>query len=63
MEFTQLRIADAVARPPKIRPRRLLPELAFITIDGIYLAKTSEFTKNYIFSPSKKVWVDKNQTK
>lgn len=63
MEFTQLRIADAVARPPRIRPRRLSPELAFITTDGIYLAKTADFTKNYIFLPSKKVWVEKNQAK
>jgi septum site-determining protein MinC len=63
MEFTQLRIADAVARAPQVRPRRLSPELAFITTDGIYLAKTLEFTKNYIFSPAKKVWIDKNQTK
>lgn len=63
MEFTQLRIADAVARAPKLRPRRLSPELAFMTTEGIRLAKTSEFTKNYIFSSPKKAWVDKNQAK
>ncbi|MGF1587850.1 MAG: septum site-determining protein MinC [Pleurocapsa sp.] len=63
MEFTQLRIADAVARAPKLRPRRLSPELAFMTIDGIRLADTSEFTKRYIFSSSKKAWVEKNQAK
>lgn len=63
MEFTQLRIADAVARAPKLRPRRLSPELAFMTTGGIRLTKTSEFTKNYIFSSSDKAWVDKNQAK
>lgn len=63
MEFTQLRIADAVARAPKLRPRRLSPELAFITTDGIGLANTSEFAKRYIFSSSQKAWVEKNQAK
>ena len=63
MEFTQLRIADAVARAPKLRPRRLSPELAFMTTEGISLAKTSEFAKRYIFSPSQKAWVDKDREK
>ena len=63
MEFTQLRIADAVARAPKLRPRRLSPELAFVTTEGISLAKTSDFAKRYIFSPSEKAWVDKDREK
>ena len=63
MEFTQLRIADAVARAPKLRPRRLSPELAFMSTEGIRLAKTSEFAKNYIFSSPQKAWIDKNQAK
>ena len=63
MEFTQLRIADAVARAPKVRPRRLSPELAFMTTDGIRLAKNVEFAKNYVFSSSKKAWVDKESNK
>ncbi|MDJ0570206.1 MAG: septum site-determining protein MinC [Pleurocapsa sp. MO_192.B19] len=63
MEFTQLRIADAVARPPKLRPRRLSPELAFVTIEGIRLVKTLDFAKTYIFSSSKEAWVDKNEAK
>jgi septum site-determining protein MinC len=62
MEFTQLRIADAVARAPKIRPGRLSPELAFMTTEGIRLAKTSEFTKRYIFSSPSQAWIDPNQT-
>ncbi len=59
MEFTQLRIADTVARAPKLRPKSLAPELAFMTTEGIRLANTSEFTKRYIFSSSKKAWVNK----
>jgi len=63
MEFTQLRIADAVARAPKLRPRRLTPELAFMTTEGIRLAKTSEFAKRYVFSSPSKAWIDQNQAK
>jgi septum site-determining protein MinC len=63
MEFTQLRIADAVARAPKLRPRRLSPELAFMTAEGISLAKISDFTKRYIFSASQKIWIDKDRAK
>ncbi len=59
MEFTQLRIADTVVRAPKLKPKSLTPELAFMTTEGIRLANTSEFTKHYIFSSSKKAWVDK----
>ena len=63
MDFTQLRIADAVARAPKMRPKKLSPELAFMTTEGIRLAKNLEFAKNYVFSSSKKVWVDKESSK
>jgi septum site-determining protein MinC len=63
MEFTQLRIADAVARAPKIRPKRLVPELAFITTDGIRLAKTLDFSKTHVFSSPQGGWVDTNQPK
>lgn len=63
MEFTQLRIADLVVRSPKIRPRKLSPELAFITTEGIKLAKNSEFAKNYVFSALKRAWINHNQAK
>jgi septum site-determining protein MinC len=63
MEFTQLRIADAVARSPQKRPKRFDPEVAFVTTEGICLAKTLKFSKNYVFSPSLGGWVDKNQPK
>lgn len=63
MEFTQLRIADAVARAPQLRPRRLSPELAFVTTEGIRLVKTSEFAKRYVYSPPNGAWIDQNQAK
>ena len=63
MEFTQLRIADAVARAPKSRPRRFSPELAFVTTEGISLAQTSEFAKRYVFSLLDKAWIDKDRAK
>ena len=63
MEFTQLRIADAVARSPKVRPKKLAPELAFMTTDGIKLIKSSEFAKSYVFSSLKRAWIDKVQSK
>ena len=63
MEFTQLRIADAVARAPKIRPKRFVPELAFVTTEGIRLAKTLDFSKTHVFSSPQGGWVDKNQPK
>ena len=63
MEFTQLRIADAVARAPKSRPRRFSPELAFVTTEGISLAQTSEFAKRYVFSLPNKAWIDKDRAK
>ena len=61
MEFTQLRIAEAVARPPKLRPTKWLPELAFMTTDGIKLTNNSDFAKNYVFSSLKRAWIDRNQ--
>ncbi|WP_036480289.1 septum site-determining protein MinC [Myxosarcina sp. GI1] len=61
MEFTQLRIADAVARSPKTRPKQYAPELAFMTTEGIRLAKALDFNKTYTFSPSGGGWVEKNR--
>jgi septum site-determining protein MinC len=63
MEFTQLRIADAVARAPQIRPKRFEPELAFVTVDGIRLTKTLTFAQTHNFLEKDGVWVDKNHHK
>lgn len=63
MEFTQLRIADAVARAPRLRPRRLSPELAFVTTEGIRLAETLEFAKRYVFSSPNQAWINNDRAK
>jgi septum site-determining protein MinC len=63
MEFTQLRIADAVARAPKLRPKCFEPELAFVTVDGIRLTNTLTFAQNHHFIEKNGVWADKNHHK
>jgi septum site-determining protein MinC len=63
MEFTQLRIADTVARAPQLRPKRFEPELAFVTVDGIRLTKTLTFAQTHNFLEKDGVWVDKNHHK
>jgi septum site-determining protein MinC len=50
MEPTQLRIADAVARSPKISPKQFEPEVAYVTSAGIRLAKAIDFAKTHSFS-------------
>jgi septum site-determining protein MinC len=44
MEATQLRIANQVARTPK-PPAEFYPEVAYVTADGIRLARAVEFGK------------------
>lgn len=63
MEFTQLRIADAVARAPKLRPKRFEPELAFVTVNGIRLTNTLTFAQTHHFIEKNGVWTDKNHHK
>ncbi|NJL64209.1 MAG: septum site-determining protein MinC [Methylacidiphilales bacterium] len=45
MEPTQLRIADAVARAPEKPPKQHYPEVAYITSEGIRIAKAGDFSK------------------
>ncbi|WP_211178512.1 septum site-determining protein MinC [Brasilonema octagenarum] len=45
MEPTQLRIADAVARAPEKSPLQFYPEVAYITSQGIRIARVSDFSK------------------
>jgi septum site-determining protein MinC len=46
MEPTQLRIADQVARPPETLPTQVYPEVAYITPEGIRIARATDFAKN-----------------
>ena len=60
MEFTQLRIANTVARQPQNLPQVFQPEVAFVSSTGISLAKASDFSKTHIFSESEDSWVRTN---
>lgn len=59
MEFTQLRIANSVARPPKKLPHNFVPEIAFMSNTGINLARANDFVKTHSFSLSEDCWVRK----
>lgn len=61
MEFTQLRIADQVARAPKVRPKIFHPETAFVTNKGISLARSDSFGKSYAFSVNGNSWQETNK--
>ncbi|ELS02813.1 septum formation inhibitor [Xenococcus sp. PCC 7305] len=63
MEFTQLRIADQVARAPKVRPESFQPETAFISNKGISLARSDSFGKTYAFSVDGNYWQETNSIK
>jgi len=45
MEPTQLRIADAVARAPETPLSQFYPEVAYITANGIRIARAVDFSK------------------
>jgi septum site-determining protein MinC len=45
MEPTQLRIADAVARAPETPPAQFYPEVAYVTPEGIRIARAADFSK------------------
>ena len=61
MEFTQLRIADQVARAPKVRPESFQPETAFISNKGISLNRSDSFGKTYAFSDEGNFWQETNK--
>lgn len=48
MEPTQLRIADAVARAPGTLPEQFHPEVAYVTPEGIRIAKATDFAKTHL---------------
>jgi septum site-determining protein MinC len=58
MEPKQLRIADMVARPPKFIPDHVEPEVAYITSEGIRLAKAMDFAKTHSYSKEVESWKD-----
>ncbi len=48
MQPTQLRIADAVARAPENPPQQYYPEVAYITPEGIRIARATDFSKYHL---------------
>lgn len=46
MEPTQIRIADFVARAPETPPNQYCPEVAYVTTEGIRIAKSVDFSKD-----------------
>ncbi|MBW4650671.1 MAG: septum site-determining protein MinC [Kastovskya adunca ATA6-11-RM4] len=50
MEPTQLRIADAVARAPQTVPTMFHPEVAYVTPEGIRIARSADFSKPILHS-------------
>ncbi|MCW6038035.1 septum site-determining protein MinC [Spirulina subsalsa FACHB-351] len=59
MEATQLRIAEAIARPPETPLDEFYPEIAYITPSGIRLARAVHFFKTHTFSFSENSWLEK----
>jgi septum site-determining protein MinC len=47
MEPTQLRIADAVARAPETPPAQFYPEVAYVTPQGIRIARATDFSRTH----------------
>jgi len=58
MEATQLRIAEAIARPPETPPDQLYPEVAYMAASGIRLARAQDFFRTHTFSMGTNSWVE-----
>ncbi|GAC1447865.1 MAG: septum site-determining protein MinC [Chamaesiphon sp.] len=52
MQPTQLRIADYVARAPETPLQQFYPEVAFVTGEGICIAKTVDFSRTHLLTNS-----------
>lgn len=50
MEPTQLRIGDYLARSPETPPAQFYPEVAYVTPEGIRIAKAADFPKTQFLS-------------
>ena len=61
-EPTQLRIADVVARAPKVPPKSFDPEIAYVTSEGIRLSQAIDFAKTHSFSEEIGGWTDSPST-
>ncbi|MBD2463363.1 septum site-determining protein MinC [Oscillatoria sp. FACHB-1407] len=50
MEPTQIRIADQVARAPETPPDQYHPEIAYVSAEGIRIAKASDFSRTRLIN-------------
>lgn len=51
MEPTQIRIADFMARAPELPPDLYSPEVAYVALEGIRIARAADFSKDRLFPP------------
>jgi septum site-determining protein MinC len=58
MQPTQLRIADAIARPPEAPLNHYEPEIAYMGTEGIRISPSEHFNKNFSFSIEVNAWVE-----
>lgn len=58
MQPTQLRIADAIARPPEALLHHYEPEIAYMGTEGIRISPSEHFNKNFSFSTEVNAWVE-----
>ncbi|MGK7939246.1 MAG: septum site-determining protein MinC [Crocosphaera sp.] len=59
MQPTQLRIGEAVARPPENSPEVCEPEVAYLTTEGIRLKSALNFNKTHTFTAKDRGWSEK----
>jgi septum site-determining protein MinC len=53
MEPTQLRIAESMARAPEKPPAQYYPEVAYVTSEGIRIARSADFAKTQLLTSVK----------
>ena len=62
MEPTQIRIADLVARAPEHPPENRIPEVAYISSQGIRIRSADTFTKSHVFVDQGEYWTNQRDT-
>lgn len=58
MQPTQLRIAEAIARPPETILEHYEPEIAYISQDGIRISPSENFNQMFNFSEKVNAWLE-----
>lgn len=62
MQPTQLRIAEAIARPPEAILDHYEPELAYMSTEGIRINKSENFNQLFSFSTKLNAWLELETT-